>query len=183
MDTWKAFDRNLTHSAAHHLVAIAELLESFGYARVSDVARELEITRGSASVTLKRLKEHGLVSDDTRRFLGLTEPGARIAESIRNTKRVMMHLFIELLGVGEDQADVDSCKIEHLLSAETACRSAELLSFLALDGKATRAFLKSFRSYQKKQGGELIDQVEAKLSLDAAKAAKPKSKKGKSKTA
>ena len=78
MDSWKEFEHNpITHSAAHHLVAIAELLEKFGYARVSDVARLLEITRGSVSVTLKGLKQRGLVTEDGRRFLGLSDDGAR----------------------------------------------------------------------------------------------------------
>ena len=43
MDSWKEFEQNaVSHSAAHHLVAIAELLSEYGYARVSDVARLLE---------------------------------------------------------------------------------------------------------------------------------------------
>src|SRR5262245_19471352 len=49
METWKEFDANeLTHSAAHHLVAIYEVgLPYGGWARVSDIARQLDITRGS----------------------------------------------------------------------------------------------------------------------------------------
>jgi len=80
METWKAFEQNpITHSAAHHLVTIAELLEEYGYARVSDVARSLHITRGSASITLKNLKARGLVTEDDRRFLGLSDEGMEIA--------------------------------------------------------------------------------------------------------
>ncbi|MFQ5655792.1 MAG: metal-dependent transcriptional regulator, partial [Planctomycetota bacterium] len=117
MDTWKDFDQNpVSHSVAHHLVAIAELLEGFGYARVSDVARRLEITRGSVSVTLKGLKQRGLVTEDERRFLGLSDEGWRIARSVRAKKQVMKALFVQLLGVGEEQAERDTCKIEHLLS-------------------------------------------------------------------
>ena len=68
-DTWKQFERNpISHSAAHHLIAIAELLQSAGYARVSDVARVLNITRGSASLTLKALRQRGLVVEDDRRL-------------------------------------------------------------------------------------------------------------------
>ena len=84
MEIWKSFDQNpVTHSVAHHLVAIADLLDKHGYARVSDVARHLEITRGSVSVTLKNLKASGLVIEDERRFLGLSEGGMSIARAIR----------------------------------------------------------------------------------------------------
>ena len=56
-DVWKEYESNeISHSVAHHLTAIHELMGDLGYARVSDVARALEITRGSASLTLKALK-------------------------------------------------------------------------------------------------------------------------------
>ena len=48
MDAWKEFDQNVvSHSAAHHLMAVDDLVQRLGYARVSDVARRLSITRGS----------------------------------------------------------------------------------------------------------------------------------------
>ena len=59
METWKEFEANeLTHSAAHHLLAIYEVgLEYGGWARVSDIARELSITRGSVSINGEALAE------------------------------------------------------------------------------------------------------------------------------
>lgn len=144
MDSWKQFDQNpVTHSAAHHLVAIAELLEEYGYARVSDVARRLEITRGSASITLKNLKNRGLVTEDDRRFLGLSDEGAEIAAGIRAKKRVMKALFIDLLGVADQQADIDTCKIEHLVSDETARSATRLLQFLESGHPSVAAFQKA----------------------------------------
>ena len=69
-DVWKQFEQNpISHSAAHHIVAIVELLERHGYARVSDVAKLLNITRGSASLTLKALKVRTLIKQDFDRAL------------------------------------------------------------------------------------------------------------------
>ena len=150
MDSWKEFDQNpITHSVAHHLVAIAELLEKYGYARVSDVARLLEITRGSASVTLKGLKTRGLVVEDDRRFLGLSDEGTRIARSIRAKKSVMKALFVELLGVEERQADIDTCKIEHLISDETAERASRILFFVQSGAPEAEEFLTALASWEK----------------------------------
>ena len=58
---WKEFEQNpITHSAAHHLMAIGDLTQRLGYARVSDVAKQLKITRGSVSISLRGLKKDGL---------------------------------------------------------------------------------------------------------------------------
>jgi Mn-dependent DtxR family transcriptional regulator len=135
----------VSHSVAHHLVAIAELIEEYGYARVSDVARRIGITRGSASITLKGLKQKGLVTEDARRFLGLSEEGLGVAESIRAKKALMKELFIRVLDVDPDQAERDTCQIEHLISAETAEKAERLLSFVSGDTKLVRDFLKGAR--------------------------------------
>ena len=57
METWKEFEANeLTHSAAHHLLAIYDVgLAYGGWARVSDIARQLDITRGSVSINLREI--------------------------------------------------------------------------------------------------------------------------------
>ena len=123
MDVWKEFNENpITHSAAHHLLAILELTEKRGYARVTDVARFLEITTGSASTNLKSLKQKSYVQEDDNRFLSLTETGKQLAEGILARREILEQFFIEVLGVSEPQAGIDACKTEHLLSAETTTK-------------------------------------------------------------
>ncbi len=120
MDVWKEFNENpITHSAAHHLLAILELSKKRGYARVTDVAKFLEITTGSASTNLKSLKQKGYVEEDDNRFLALSDVGEKVAVAILDRRRILEHFFIEVLGVSEEQAGIDACKTEHLLSAET----------------------------------------------------------------
>ena len=151
MHDWREYDQNpVTHSAAHHLVAIAELLDEFGYARVSDVARRLGITRGSVSVTLKGLKGRGLVTEDERRFLGLSEEGDRIARGVIAKKQVFKALFIDLLGVPEHQADLDTCKIEHLVSDDTAARASRALLFLRSGSEEAARFVEALREFGRK---------------------------------
>lgn len=152
MESWKAFEQNsVTHSVAHHLVAIAELLDEYGYARVSDVARRLEITRGSASITLKNIEKKGLLHYDERRFLGLSEEGEKIARSIQARKRVMKQLFVDVLGVDADQAELDTCMIEHLISGETADRAAGLVDFFESESAEIAAFRKALTRHLARQ--------------------------------
>jgi Mn-dependent DtxR family transcriptional regulator len=128
-DVWKRFEQNnVTHSAAHHLSAIASLHDQLGYARVSDVARALNITRGSASLSLKALKQRGWVEEDQNRFLLLSNRGTEIVRSVK-AKRVVIEQFLgEVLGLPAEVAEEDTCKIEHLLSMTTAKRLAHLIA-------------------------------------------------------
>lgn len=120
MDTWKSFNDNVvTHSAAHHLIAVLDLTKERGYARVTDVAKELEITTGSASTNLKSLKQKGLIVEDDNRFLSLSDEGQALAEAIIRRRDTFRSFLVDILGVSEDQAEVDACKTEHLLSKET----------------------------------------------------------------
>ena len=124
-EVWKEFGENeITHSAAHHLLAILELIERRGYARVTDVAKHLSITTGSASTNLKGLKHRGLVSEDENRFVTLSHEGQKLAEVILKRRNILQNFFIEVLGVNPEQAEIDACKTEHLLSKETTDRMA-----------------------------------------------------------
>lgn len=129
METWKEFEANeLTHSAAHHLLAIHELgLEYGGWARVSDIARDLAITRGSVSINLRTLKKRGYVITDEHRMVKLSPKGLEIVEAIRLKKATFKAFLVEVLGLDDHHADVDSCKIEHLISQETSERLAQWL--------------------------------------------------------
>jgi DtxR family Mn-dependent transcriptional regulator len=121
MDIWKKFEENnITHSAAHHLCAILELREKRGYARVTDVAKELNITTGSASINLKALKAKKLIEEDENKFLSLSEEGEAIARAVLSRKGLLLDFLTHILHVSPEQAEIDACKTEHLISAETA---------------------------------------------------------------
>ena len=123
VDGWKEFDTGVvTHSVSHYLAAIADLTEQHGYARVVDIARHLNITRGSVSLGLKPLKKRGLVLADRNRHLMLSDEGKQIVEQIRSRRRIVTAFFEDVLGVDAEQADIDACKIEHLLSDEVCSR-------------------------------------------------------------
>ena len=118
---WREFEQNpVSHSAAHPLTTIQWLLDDQGYARVSDVARHLGITRGSVSVTLKGLRQRGLVVEDDHKHLSLSEEGIQIARGIRTKRILIQALFREVLGVPDEVAEQDACKVEHLISDQTA---------------------------------------------------------------
>lgn len=137
MDVWKQFEENnLTHSAAHHLLAIMDLREERGYARVTDVARILNITTGSASTNLKSLKSKGLVVEDENRFLNLSPEGEALARAVVNRKKIFERFLVDVLDVSVTQAEIDACKTEHLISGETARKLKEFMEKHRADAQA-----------------------------------------------
>jgi DtxR family transcriptional regulator, Mn-dependent transcriptional regulator len=149
MKDWKEFDNNqLTHSMAHYLMAIQGVHKRQGYARVTDVARELEITPGSASVSIKTLKQRGFVDEDHNRFLMLSQEGERLAQEIRINNRLLVQFLTEILELPESQAHIDACKVEHLVSGQTRKRLMSFMQFMHEDKKTVKCFLESWKDHE-----------------------------------
>jgi Mn-dependent DtxR family transcriptional regulator len=128
---WREFERNeLTHSAAHYLMAIDALREELGYARVTDVADKLEVSRGAASMSIAQLKKRGWVKEDPNRFLLLAEEGAAVVNLVEHNFRILTKFFSDFLGLSKDTAFADACKMEHLMSLDTGKRLLGLMHFL-----------------------------------------------------
>ena len=145
-EVWRAYEKNeLSHSAAHHLMAIHELRQNLGYARVSDIAQHLKITKGSVSTTMKHLKERGYVQEDANRFLELTEQGHKVVQETEATRMVVQRFLSDGLGMDEDDAMIDACKVEHLISAEARVRLVCFLQTLFSDKPEASEFLRLFR--------------------------------------
>ncbi len=131
---WREFERNeLTHSMAHYLMAIDSLRQEFGYARVTDVADKLEVSRGAASMAIANLKKHGWVTEDPNRMLLLTEVGSSMADVVEHNFQILSKFFVDILGVDKDVAHADACKMEHLMSLETGQKLVHFMRFLLSD--------------------------------------------------
>ena len=148
MDTWKEFDQNvISHSAAHHLMAVDDLVNRLGYARVSDVARQLGITRGSVSISLKPMKEAGLVLQDENRHLRLSEMGQRLVDAVKTKRALIQRLLAEVLAVDAEQAEIDACKVEHLTSNQTARQLVAFFRFLDENADQATTLLRLWRQF------------------------------------
>ncbi len=139
---WKCFEENiLTHSAAHYLMTIKELLNRQGYARITDIAERLNITRGSCSISIKTLKNRGLVLEDKNRFLHLSKEGHRLAALVERNDELLETFFRDILKISPEQAKIDACKVEHLLSMETTMKLAAFINYAASNTQTAKEFL------------------------------------------
>jgi DtxR family Mn-dependent transcriptional regulator len=130
--------RALSPSHEHYLRAIWELRARAGYARQTDVARELGVTHATLSVGLKALEERGLVGHDDHRFLVLTPAGERAAREVHHRFAVLRVFLAEVLGVEAAAAEREACLIEHDISAQTTERFVDLLKLLHEDPELRR---------------------------------------------
>jgi DtxR family Mn-dependent transcriptional regulator len=144
---WRGFEANeITHSAAHYLLAIAAAAREGPPPRAATVARALGVSRAAASFQLRTLVSHGFVDPDEAQRLHLTRPGADLVARIQSKREIVRVFLRDILGVRESTAEADACKIEHLLSEETGAATVRLLRFLHSDHPAARACLDAFRA-------------------------------------
>ncbi|MCH7959862.1 MAG: metal-dependent transcriptional regulator [Candidatus Hydrogenedentes bacterium] len=154
---WREFEKNeLTHSAAHYLMAIDSLREELGYARVTDVADKLEVSRGAASMAISHLKKRDWVEEDPNRFLLLTQSGNAMANIVEHNFRILSKFFVEVLGSPSEIASADACKMEHLMSLDTGRRLVWLMRYIMGDETRAAQINDVMSCYQ--PGCETVDQ-------------------------
>lgn len=116
----------IKESAENYLEAILMIKKQKGSVRSIDIAHELNFSKPSVSVAMKALKDDGYITIDEG-SISLTEKGLSVAESVYERHEVIASLLISL-GVSNEVAYEDSCKIEHVISEETFLKLKEYTS-------------------------------------------------------
>lgn len=83
-----------------------------------DVSRAMGFSKPSVSIALKRLKNQGYIDIDGYDHIILLPEGEKIAKEIYERHEVLSAVFMEL-GVPEEVAIKDACRVEHVISKET----------------------------------------------------------------
>lgn len=105
-------------SGEMYLEAILVLSQKNGFARSIDVSEYLGYSKPSVSRAVGILKKGGYLWMEKDGSLTLTESGRTIAEKIFERHTVLSRLLIKL-GVSEETATADACKMEHAISDES----------------------------------------------------------------
>lgn len=109
---------HVNESAENYLETILVLSETLPVVRSVDIANELGFKKSSVSVAMKNLREKKHITVTDAGFIYLTESGREIAEMIRE-RHQLLTLLLTKLGVSEEIASEDACKLEHVLSVES----------------------------------------------------------------
>lgn len=105
-------------SAENYLETILVLEKRLGHVRSIDIATELGFSKPSVSVAMKNLRQNGYVTVNNDGYIVLTEAGLSIAESIYERHTILSQWLISL-GVDEEIAAEDACRMEHILSTQS----------------------------------------------------------------
>lgn len=108
----------LHESGEMYLETILLLKNKFGYVRSIDIAKELGYSKPSVSRAVSLLRENGYIGLDPNGMILLTDKGLEIAQSIYDRHKCLT-IFLKDLGVSEETAQEDACRIEHVISEET----------------------------------------------------------------
>ncbi|MDE6221079.1 MAG: metal-dependent transcriptional regulator [Lachnospiraceae bacterium] len=105
-------------SAENYLETILILSKKLPVVRSVDIANELGFKKSSVSIAMKNLREKNHITVTDAGFIYLTDSGKSIAELIYERHQFISEWFMKL-GVPENIAIEDACKIEHILSKES----------------------------------------------------------------
>ncbi|WP_313891913.1 transcriptional regulator MntR [Psychrobacillus sp.] len=118
-----------TPSMEDHIEQIYMLIESKGYARVSDIAEALSVLPSSVTKMVQKLDKDGFLIYEKYRGLTLTSKGMKLGKKLVK-RHDLLEDFLRLIGVKEENIYEDVEGIEHHLSWNSIDRIADLVLFL-----------------------------------------------------
>jgi len=133
-----------SESTEDHLERIQELVDQKGYARVSDIASSLGLSRSAVSNMVRRLARRGYVNYERYRGFTLTSQGRAVANHIKVRHETLADL-LRLLGLSRQTVEEEVEVIEHHLRPETLRVFSKLVSFWKAQPDHLEAFLKYSR--------------------------------------
>ena len=105
-------------SAEDYLEAILKLEEKLGNVRSIDIVNEMNYSKPSISIAMKKLRENGYIEMDENGYITLLQPGLEIAQRIYQRHRLLEKVLIAI-GVEPKKAEDEACKIEHDIDDDT----------------------------------------------------------------
>ena len=109
---------SIHESGEMYLESIYLLLKQHNRVRSINVAEFTGYKKPSVSRAMGLLKENGFITIDSDGYISLTESGLTLAEKTYERHSLLTEFFMRL-GVSEETAEADACKIEHVISDET----------------------------------------------------------------
>jgi len=108
----------IQESAEMYLETILILSKNNPQVRSIDIVGALGYKKSSISIAMKNLRENGYINMDSSGYITLTQKGKEIAETIYE-RHALISKWLISLGVDEQTATNDACRIEHVISTKS----------------------------------------------------------------
>ena len=118
-----------TKTIEKYIEVIYALQKRHGHVHTNDVASVLGVAPPSVTEMVQKLSTKKLVSYVPYRGVTLTSSGEKMARELSNKHRTLAQ-FLEILGVGNKDAEIDACQIEHHVSSQTIEKLHSFVEFV-----------------------------------------------------
>ncbi len=105
-------------SVEDYLETILVLTKTLPSVRSIDIAAKMNYSKPSISVAMKNLRNRGYIAVSEEGSITLTEEGLRLASNTYERHTILTQWLVSL-GVDQEVADADACRVEHDLSPES----------------------------------------------------------------
>ena len=118
---------NTNESREDYIESILMIKREKGAVRSIDIANHFGYSRPSISRAVGLLRKDNLVVVDDSGYIELTPKGMELAKNVYSRHRMLIR-FLEKLGVSSDIAEIDACRVEHILSEESMDRIRDFVN-------------------------------------------------------
>ncbi|MEG2429016.1 MAG: metal-dependent transcriptional regulator [Oscillospiraceae bacterium] len=105
-------------SAEDYLEMILILKQRLGKVRSIDIVNEMNYSKPSVSIAMKKLRENGYITTDGNGYIEFSNSGFECANRIYDRHKTITNFLIQI-GVSSEIASQDACRIEHDINEET----------------------------------------------------------------
>jgi len=130
-----------------YLEVIYLLEKRDGHARTGEISSELDVKPPSVTEMLLKLEEKGYLKYKRYEGARLTESGKKIARSLKESHETIAD-FLEIIGVEKEQAELDACELEHLISKDALSKLKKFIEFID-DAPEEPKWVEHYRHYIK----------------------------------
>lgn len=135
----------LTPSQEDYLETIYVESQKNGCAKVTDIAKLLDVKKASVTGALSHLSEKGLINYAPYSPVTLTKSGEKAAKKILLRHEVMTNFFKNILKLEEKEAVLNACRMEHVMTEEMFERIHSFSHFMQDYAKENKEFDKRLK--------------------------------------
>ena len=110
---------NMTSSLEDYLEAVFVLSQQKGSVRLTDIAEHLGVSKPSVNRAVNTLTQNGFLEHITYGDIIITPAGESYAANVLRRHKLIKQFLVNTLGVDEENAENDACKMEHDISDES----------------------------------------------------------------
>ncbi|MBW1974807.1 MAG: metal-dependent transcriptional regulator [Deltaproteobacteria bacterium] len=140
-------NNSISASLEDYLEIIYQLQKKHKVARAKAIADKMKVQKASVTGALKSLAAKGLINYEPYSTITLTQKGEKIAKQIIHRHEILKEFFQSVLQLSPEQAEVNACKIEHVIHPKAVQKLTKFLEFLKICPRAGSDWVRSFENY------------------------------------